>query len=199
MDIKAFLEMIWGLYPQGLAWNRESGVLNTFNNSCAYELVNVDARKEALLREADPRKTEELISDWEIDYGLPDECTPLAATLEGRRGALLAKIRARGEMTPEWYLRLAQDLGYDVDLEEWRPFVCAASQCGSTDMTGNENVRYVWSFRIFGTNQEYFVTGTSACGDPLGSWRDAAEFICRVNKLRPSHTKVFFFYEEARA
>ena len=199
MELNAFKEMIWSLYPQGLAWSRERGILNGLNGSIAHELANVDARKERLISESDPRKTAELLTDWETDYGLPDACTPLAATFEGRRGALLSKICAHGAMTPAWYKKLANDLGYDVDVEEWRPFVCGLSQCGDQKyMLGNEDVRYVWSFRIYGERQTFFVAGTSRCGDPLGQWSDAAELICRITKLKPSHTKVFFYYEEAR-
>lgn len=199
MELNSFKEMIWQLYPKGLAWNREQGLLDSFNESAAAELQKIDERTLALVREADPRKTEELIGDWENDFGLPDECTPLAATLEGRRQAVVAKINLRGCMTPAWYKRLANDLGYDVDLVEWRPFVCGLSQTGAPgDMCGNEDVRCVWSFTIYGATQSFFVAGVSQCGDPLGSWKDAAELICRINKLKPSHTVVYFYYEGVR-
>ena len=38
-------------------------------------------------------------------------------------------------MRPSYYLSIAQGLGYDADIYEWRPFTCGLSECGGEDMT----------------------------------------------------------------
>lgn len=198
MRLNDFLEMIWELYPKGAAWIREPGLLNKVNTSIAAELEAVNHRTNKLIDEADPRTTFEMLEDWEFNYGLPDECTPLGATLKQRRNSLVAKINFLGDMRPAAYKSIASELNYDVDLVEWRPFICGASECGSIDMIGNEDIRFVWNLDIYGVAQSFFESGVSICGDPLGSWDDADELICRINKQKPSHTKVFYFYKEAR-
>lgn len=198
MRLNDFKSLLWSLYPQGLAWARERGAADKVNASLAAELVKTSERIDAIVRESDPRKTAELLTEWESDYGLPDCCSPLSGTLEGRRKTLVQKITFHGDMRPAFYISLAAGMGYDAEITEWRPFICGDSECGGTDMLGGENIRFVWDLRIYGFNREYFTAGVSVCGDPLGSWRNADELECRINKLKPSHTRAFFFYEEAR-
>lgn len=198
MKLNDFIEMIWDLYPRGPAWVREKGLVNNLNTSTAAELVKIDSRKDRLIDESDPRTTNEMLSDWERNYGLPDECTPIGSNIERRRNTLVTKINFLGDMRPIAYIAIAKELNYDVDLNEWSPFVCGSSECGSTDMLGGEEIRFVWNFNIYGVSETFFETGLSVCGDPLGAWQDADELICRVNKQKPSHTKVFYFYKEAR-
>lgn len=198
MKLKDYIEMVWGLYPKGAAWVREPGVIDELNASISSELVVVDGRTKNLIDEADPRTVSEMLGDWERNYGLPDECTPLGSTVERRRNSLVAKINFLGDMRPAAYIAVANKLNYDVDLVEWRPFVCGASECGGTDMLGDEEVRFIWNLDIYGVSELYFEAGVSACGDPLGSWENADELICRINKQKPSHTKVFYYYKEAR-
>jgi len=77
-DASAYAESIAALLPQGDAWPREPGTeLAKLRHWMGTELAKVDARAANLLREADPRETLELLDEWEAEYGLPDECTPL--------------------------------------------------------------------------------------------------------------------------
>ena len=63
MNLNDYLEMAWSLYPKGLAWIRENGVLDKLNTAIAAELLKVEGRINAFLDEADPRTTAEMISD----------------------------------------------------------------------------------------------------------------------------------------
>lgn len=63
--------------PQGDAWPREAGTpLDRLMAWAGDGLARVDQRVLALLREADPRFTLELLAEWEDEYGLPDPCNP---------------------------------------------------------------------------------------------------------------------------
>lgn len=198
MQINDYRKMVWDLFPLGLAWTRKSGSLDGIVTGIANELTLADSRKEQLILEMDPRTAEEMFGDWETEWGLPDECTPDDVTMARRRAALVAKITQIGDMRPSYYLSVAQGLGYDADIYEWRPFTCGLSECGGEDMTGDEYIRHVWEFHIYGVPQEYFECGVSQCGDPLGSWAAADELECRIRKSSPAHSNVFFSYKEAR-
>lgn len=199
MTARDYLELVWSLYPKGRAWVREhGGVLENINGVIAEECARVDARAVNLFEEADPRTTTELLEDWEKEFGLPDECTPLGATVEERRAAVLFKRNFEGSMTLAWYKELARILGYDVDTWNWRPFVCGLSECGPAFMLGPEETRYIWQVDVYGWAAAWFECGVSECYDPLGSWRDADELICRLSKWAPAYSDVIFDYKEER-
>lgn len=198
MEINDFRKMVWDLFPLGLAWTRQHGILDHIVLGIAQELTQADARKEQLILEMDPRTASEMFSDWETEWGLPDECTPDDVSMARRRAALISKIMQIGDMRPSYYLSIAQELGYDAEIHEWRPFTCGLSECGGDDMTGDENTRYAWDFDIYGVTREYFECGVSRCGDPLGDWGEADELECRIYKNSPAHSSVFFYYKEAR-
>lgn len=183
----------------GLAWRRETGLIDSLNLSVAGELVRIDGSKDALISEADPRTTTELIAEWEADYGLPDECTPLAATLEERRLALITKIITNGEMTPRWYQRLVENMGYDVDdLIEWTPLIVGEDLTTGSMTEPELAARFCWGWTTYGINPHMFECGVSICRDPLGNYENDWEVVCRLNKLKPSHTQVVFIFEEER-
>ena len=75
MEINDFRKMVWDLFPLGLAWTRQHGILDHIVLGIAQELTQADMRKEQLILEMDPRTASEMFSDWETEWGLPDECT----------------------------------------------------------------------------------------------------------------------------
>ena len=200
MNHNDYLEMIWALYPKGLAWIRENGTLNKINAAVADELVKVDGRIQALLNEADPRKTAEMITDWERVWGLPDECTPLGSTMQERRAAIISKIIMAGRMSPAFYQALIKEMGYDADdLIEWKPLVIGETITTGTMTDPDPLTRFCWGWAVYGLSSNMFECGVSECLDPLGDWSEGAELLCRMNKLKPAHTQVIFNFEEARA
>lgn len=199
MTARDYLEMIWSLYPKGRAWVREAGgVLETINTVIAQECVYIENRATGLFTEADPRTTTEMLEDWETDYGLPDTCSPLGATIQERRAAVIFLRNFEGSLALSWYKRLAASLGYDVDVWNWRPFVCGTSACGPDFMLGPEAIRYVFKVDIYGSAVYWFECGVSECGDALVYWVEPDELICRISKLAPGYAKVIFDYKEER-
>jgi uncharacterized protein YmfQ (DUF2313 family) len=74
----AYLAQLAALLPTGPALPREpDSVLMRLLGMPAAELAAVQARVDALLAEADPRITAELLPEWEAAFGLPDDCSPL--------------------------------------------------------------------------------------------------------------------------
>jgi uncharacterized protein YmfQ (DUF2313 family) len=73
-----YLAQLAALLPTGPALSRDpDSALMRLLGLPAAELAEVDKRIAALLAEADPRGTSELLPDWEADFGLPDDCSPL--------------------------------------------------------------------------------------------------------------------------
>lgn len=188
-----YAALLRDLLPPGLAFRREPGTqLEQILLGAAEELSRVEARGDALTDEVNPASTTELLSDWERASGLPDRCAGvLEDTLQGRRAALLAKITSTGGQSIEYFISVAKALGYEITIDEFRPFQAGRSRAG--DALYNGDWRYVWRVNAPETTIIEFRAGRSAAGEPLRSWGNAP-LECKINQLKPAHTMVLFGY-----
>ncbi len=186
-----FLAGLQRLLPRGLAWPRDPEARLT---DLLAGLATTQARQHARTgdlseRESDPAQALELLSDWEAAYGLPDPCLPLNATIEQRRAALLARIAARGGQSIAYFTEVAAALGYDILVEEFRPFRVGAGRVG-TPIYGQDWAS-AWRIRTAASTIAAFRLRRSAVGEPLRSWgNDHLE--CVMRRLKPAHTTLLF-------
>jgi len=145
--------------------------------------------------EADPRITAELLSDWERVLGLPDSCAGSAAvTVSQRRNRVLDKLRKVHGQSRQFYLDLANRLGYTgVSISEFRPATCN-DPCDSAVM--GEDWRFAWQVNTANALAIYEMRCGDPCDSPLRSWL-SSELQCRLNKLKPAHTLVMMNFGAA--
>jgi len=198
-----YRQQLEALLPRGPAWNVEPGSDRAaLLDALSEEPARVDARAWDLLEEADPRTTRELLSDWERDSGLPDKCSfGIATTLTERRDALVAKLTQDGGASEAFFIVLAKQLGYEITITTYRPFIAGISSCGESlngthDMKPSPHVvRHVWHVTVHGARYTPFRTGMSQCGDLLGKITRAEDLICRLMTLKQAHTNLIVGYE----
>lgn len=188
-----YLEQLQTLLPPGQAFPRDAGTtLHSLLDGMSIELARADSRGEALPLEANPGTTNELLGDWERVAGLPDKCAGvLEETLQGRRNALISKLSSTGGQSEAYFIGVAAALGYQVTVEEFRPFRAGLSVAGDTISNGP----WVFTWRIHAPSVTIipFRAGQSAAGEPLRSWgNDTLE--CKLNQLAPAHTILLFAY-----
>lgn len=188
-----YLEQLKTLLPPGQAFPREAGTtLHRLLDGMSIELARVDARGEALPLEANPSTASEMLSDWERVAGLPDKCAGvLEETLQGRRNALVSKLASTGGQSEDYFIGVAAALGYQVTVEEFRPFRAGLSVAGDTISNGP----WVFTWRLHAPLVTIipFRAGQSAAGERLRSWgNDTLE--CKLNQIAPSHTILLFAY-----
>lgn len=204
----SYLQMLQGLLPSGQAWNREPDSNLTVTLSImASEFSKIHSRADDLINEADPRSTSEMLEDWESVAGLPDTCTGAEDTIQERRHALTNKITSQGGQSRAYFLGIAENLGYDITIEEFRPFVCGLSECGlgqlsegqfitTYGITDQEDIRFNWKVAVLGPRVTWFQCGASECGkDPLAKISFAADLECVFRQKAPAHTNLIFSYE----
>lgn len=191
MDADAYRSGLAALLPSGLPWPRVAeSVLGRLLAAWADELARVDARAEALVAEALPTLTHDLLDDWERAYGLPDGCgAPLDD--EGlRRAALVSKMIARGGQSRAYYLSLAAALGLSVELIEYRPHDVGcrvdAPLCGP-------DWAYAWALHLSAVTV-YPLRADGRVDRPLAAWLGDAQAECLFRRLRPAHTILLFTY-----
>lgn len=151
-----------------------------------------EGRSAALIDEADPRTTVDLLADWERVAGLPDTCVIDAdgdLTPAQRRAALVARLTAQGGQSPPYFVALAAALGYAVTITEFHLHTVEDDvEYGLYDgdwihtWQVNAAVLTVFDFRVEDT-----------VDDPIAWWGNNG-LICIIRRYKPAHTAVLFDY-----
>lgn len=183
--------MLQKLMPPGMAWPRLAGtVLGRLLEGLGVELWRVEDRARALLREADPRTTAELLADWERVAGLPDPCTGPLNSLAARRAALAARLGGLGGQSRAFFIALAASLGYTITITEFDAF-----QVGLPvgQPLNGEDWEFAWQVNAPEVSVRDFRVGAAVAGDALRDWgNDLLE--CAIERAKPAHTTVIFAY-----
>jgi uncharacterized protein YmfQ (DUF2313 family) len=185
-----YLAQLAALLPPGPALSRDAdSVLMRLLAAPAAELARVEARAAALLDEADPRTTSDLLAEWEAVAGLPDPCLGPSPTVAQRRARLVQQLtEARGQ-SPAFFVGVAGALGLAATITEFREHDCA--QDCETPVHGLD-WRFAWRLNLPSVPVTDS-TAEDACETPLRVWGDTT-VECVVRGLAPAHTTVLFAY-----
>jgi uncharacterized protein YmfQ (DUF2313 family) len=210
------------LLPQGIAWPREpESVLMRVMRGLAQIFGFVDARAADLLEtESDPRKTIELLPDWERAWGLPDPCYRQAQTIDQRHALLMLKMTLLGAQSREFFIWAAAWLGYEITITEFAPFMCGVSQAGDTrgmvswnDKPGQHpdhmyeyrwyigppEMRFYWIVHIINAPLTWFRSAAGQAGvDPHLRIGYALDLECLLNRWKPAHTLIVYDYSNLK-
>ena len=125
-----FLALSQDLLPPGPAWPRDlDAMLTQMLRGLAVSPARGHARQVALLADLNPATTVELLPEWEASLGLPDPCSGPGATIGARRAQVLARLRADDGQRISYYVQVATDLGYTVEIAELSNGRCDETAC----------------------------------------------------------------------
>ncbi|KZB73240.1 MULTISPECIES: YmfQ family protein [Thalassospira] len=210
--LEAYADVIAGAFPPGAAWQgfRDyDGVGHAFLIGKVATWVDVDITAERLIIESQPARAVEMLADHERQVGLPDCCFQTTGLpIEERRAAVLTRLRATGGQRPRYFVSLAETLGYEVEIVEYRPFMVGVSQVGGANTSGNDySTRYDmlgatadkrawWRVRVLGPRVTWFKVGVSTLGqDPLARISRAEDLECLLGRHQPAHSFLTMSYE----
>jgi uncharacterized protein YmfQ (DUF2313 family) len=178
-DDTLYLKLLQSLLPKGKIWNRVSGsTLTKFLWGLAGEYARIEGRGFDLFEESLPSQISELLTDYEIEYGLYEENINLGKTVEERVQAIVAKTLEYGRTDKEYFEDLAADLGYTIIIEEFDPAWCGVVVCG--EACGPLVNMFYW--KIWITVED-------------GINYNIERLIQEIQKFKPAHTLVLFdFY-----
>lgn len=193
MVLNDYVLLLQSALPSGMAWVRDkSSVLTQLLTGIALEFSRVDARALDMIAESDPRTTTELIDDWEAFAGLPDPCVTDEQTLEQRRVALASKLLMQGGQSCEYFLSIAQNLGYqNASIDHKFEMMDCTSEC-DVELHSADDI-FFWQLNLPFSGSVLEMDCESSCDDPLASWGDQG-VECRINRYKPAHTNVAFAY-----
>lgn len=185
------------MLPQGAAWGSPDGQAISLKSRLAGLMrVVVDSfqwlyqRIWTLARNASVQGVDELLPEWEAEYGLPDNCVTGETGVAERLRALAAKVAAIAIITPGDFIRLAATYGFAIQIEEPAIFECGFSECGGEHAVGDIRQESYWIVRTYSIAVDYFRCGESECGfDPLFTFGDGERLICILRRLAPAWTE----------
>ncbi|KWH56293.1 YmfQ family protein [Burkholderia cepacia] len=166
----------------------------------ATELAAEGAVLDRALAEADtvedaitPFFAHRYLPDWERVYGITP---PVDATLQQRVSTVVAKINETGGMSIPYFTRLAQALGYHIEIVEPDPFRVDEARVG--DILWIDDILYQWGVIVHGTPAllYFFRVDESAVDEPLVTFSDPI-IEAVFQDLKPADTFVYFIYAGA--
>lgn len=195
-----YVQPLMDLLPIGLAWPREpTGVLYRTVRGLAQYWGFVDGRAADLLeRESDPRKTVEILPEWERAWGLPDPCFPSATTIAERQKMLVLYMTWMGGQSRDYFKQVMHFVGHDIRIKEMAPFMAGISRVGDTRPEPTENFRwyigppeqrFAWTVETGQVGLTWFRAGSGQAGvDHHLKFSVPTELECLLNRWKPSHT-----------
>jgi len=182
------------LFPQGKAWQFEAdSALSNLSDGMAIEPSRLDGRVSDFLIELNPATTTQLIDAWEADVGIPNECEPVATTLEQRRIAVIRKLKlqGRGGASRAFFEFLASEFGYTATVND-----CFPARAGRL-RAGDRLFGMLWLHWFQVQSENYVVTdfraGANRSGERLREFYNS-ELECVIERSKPAHTRVQFLY-----
>lgn len=193
----AYGQGLLDLLPRGLAWTRapESN-MGKLMRALGTECEVIEYRGQDLVREADARRTHELLAEWEELLRTRIDCPELGATEIERRYAVLLRLSMPGGQNAFHYSEVAKALGYDIeveDFEEVRTFRVGVSTIG--DALAADAWRFVVIVHAPVVTPVYFRTGLSQVGDPLVTGNNH-RLECELDRVKPAHVLFLYSYDK---
>lgn len=189
-----YLSQLQALLPQGPAWPREPDAqLTRLLSAFSEEFARIDARAAQVLDEADPRTTEELLTDWERVAGL-SATSPLDGSLlsvDQRRANLLGKLVERGGQSPAYFIQLAARMGFTITITEFKEW--SVDDSVDAPLYGTD-WNFAWQVNApLVTAQEWSVNST--VDDPFAVWFEGLLLEQALAEDKPAHTVLLVNYE----
>lgn len=173
-------EQLKRLLPPGSALRRDpDSNTHKLMLALADELARVDGRRNDAAEEMFASTVDELLPEWEKEYGLPDPCVEAAQTIPERIAALIGKVTGVGGQTPQFYIDLAGRLGINITIDELSGFQLGINGMG--DPLGGAEWNHTWQ--------------VTAQANTSTAQRQQLE--CLFERLKPAHTRVIFEYSAA--
>lgn len=187
-----FARALQSLMPRGRVWPRDSdAVQSQAMTGLAAIYAESSDRAQALIADAFPASTVELLPEWEETLGLPDPCAGEAATVQQRRNQVVARFANSGGQSPAYYINFALNLGYTVKVKNYAPFRCGQSHAG--DSLGGVDWFYTWAINAPLNTVTKFRAGQSTAGEALATWNNNV-LECELSAVKPAHTALLFQY-----
>lgn len=194
-DLEDYSSQLISLLPRGAAWDSVGdGLFGSLVYAIASEFARVSDKICILENETFPLNTTQLLTDWERVLGLPDAATAgIPQSTTERRASVATKFSTTATATPSFFVQLASDFGYAIEVIEYFPALVGRARVGdSINAPGNE---FTWTVRIPGnyTQSRRAIVGDAFVGDRIATWGQGS-LEALISQYKPAHTSLNFVY-----
>lgn len=187
-----FLTQLQHLMPRGLAWPRDpNSVMAQVMGCLTPTFSRHTGRNNALLVDAFPPTSVELLPEWEASLGLPDPCAGPAPTLQGRQRQVLARFAGSGGQSVPYITSFAAALGFTITITEFTPFHVGQQAMGQP--LGTQDWAFAWRANAPALTLTMFRAGISAADEALETWGNTV-LNCELAFISPAHTVMTVSY-----
>lgn len=193
VTLEAWTSALQALLPPGRAFTREpNSILAKVLAAISAMYFSAQSKVDALVDQADPRRADELLSDWETMLALPDRCTPAGQNVLDRQRAVYQRLVEQGGQSRAYFIGLAELLGEaGVTITEFRRANCN-SNCNSALYTRSD--LFTWRVNIpRPALNARWANCQSNCNDALQMYTPSV-IECALTERKPAHTHVIFAY-----
>ena len=175
------------------AKNRDGSTLRKILLGLASEWLNFRSKINEVYNEYNPKTATKMIEEWEQFVGIPDDCIPVASTIEQRRLNVLLKLAGINATTEKQFKNVASILGYNIEVSNGvststfpltLPFLLISEASAPFTIV----ITLPSSIKPSGFPLTFPFTLTS---------QQPAILDCLFNKLKPANTQLFFRYSNA--
>lgn len=176
--------------PSGWAWVRDpDSNWGRALTPLAQEQVRFEWRAEAMLAEATPSTSADLLGDYERVLG-PDPCLAASpATLQERRASVHLRWTRTGGAARRDYVALAAVLGYAITIDEFQPSRAGRLRAGQR--LRGQRAQWSWRINLPATRPVRFRAGHSRAGERLMTF-GLPWLQCQLSQNTPAHTVLVF-------
>ncbi|HET6606753.1 MAG TPA: putative phage tail protein [Rhodopila sp.] len=194
-----FLGAFIRLLPRGAVWTTIADAANTNQGLALEALMPTYVRSAesaaALLVDAFPATTDQLLPEWQATLGLPGPCAGSSPTLQQSQAQVVARLTGRGKnQSQAFYINFAKNLGYDITITQFIPARAGILRAG-TPAYGIPWA-FAWQVNAPSVTVTYFRAGRSAAGEALSVGGNNV-LQCELTRLAPAHTTVLFNFGSA--
>ncbi|MBV8971907.1 MAG: DUF2313 domain-containing protein [Sphingomonadaceae bacterium] len=162
------------LRPRGPVWPDDpTSVQATTLAALSASLARSDADAVALLVDAFPFTTLDLLPEWEASLGLPDPCAGPSPTIGQRQAQVRARFIGGGGLSRSRYIAFAAALGFTITITVFSPFRVERNRIG--DPLASDDWAFAWGVNV--------VTNFGGLSTDV--------LLCELQSVAPADTTVF--------
>jgi uncharacterized protein YmfQ (DUF2313 family) len=143
LDTQPVKDLLKQLLPKGRIWEFEQGGhFDKLIHAISKEFARIDLKADLLLKDLNPLSAEEHLSDWARIVCTSTDSASTLSNVEDLRAQVLRKLFSRGSQTKSFFIKLAEYLGFKVEITECFA-LCADSEIGGPVFDDSWNFTFI--------------------------------------------------------
>lgn len=191
-NLSDYTNSLFKLSPPGLIFTGESDTnIYKLYSALSEELLRLEQKANDLVSEANPITMSDATTSRRLEVGLPDSCKGEPLTFQEKRNEVIAKWRATGYQTREYYLSVALAYGYQIKVYDK---AYPSFKIGTTPInTIGFGDAWLLSWDVYYVGNDIaFFRGDMSLSEESLEVPITIPLDCILEKIKPAHTSIIY-------